>query len=127
MTVPARLCAWPIRAYRLLVSPLLPARCRFAPTCSTYALQALEQHGAARGSWLALRRLGRCQPFNPGGHDPVPPPATRVRRRASAASRAGRDDAVGSPTPPRPRSLATHRTDVPRAPRPTVADLGALS
>lgn len=127
MTVPARLCAWPIRTYRLLVSPLLPARCRFAPTCSTYALQALEQHGAARGSWLALRRLGRCQPFNPGGHDPVPPRATRVRRRASAASRAGRDDAVGGPAPPSPRSLAPHRTDVPRAPRPTAADLGALS
>jgi putative membrane protein insertion efficiency factor len=65
--------ALPLRLYRLVVSPLLGQRCRFAPTCSRYALDALEQHGAIRGSWLAVRRVGRCHPWHPGGHDPVPP------------------------------------------------------
>jgi putative membrane protein insertion efficiency factor len=58
--------------YQRLVSPLLPAACRFAPTCSEYARQAVLEHGLARGAWLAVRRLGRCHPFNPGGYDPPP-------------------------------------------------------
>ncbi|GAC1439279.1 MAG: hypothetical protein NVSMB55_00240 [Mycobacteriales bacterium] len=62
-----------IRGYRRAVSPLLGPRCRFAPTCSAYAHDALVRHGARRGGWLALRRIARCHPFNPGGHDPVPP------------------------------------------------------
>ncbi len=62
-----------VGAYRRWVSPLLGERCRFAPSCSAYAQQALTEHGAARGSWLTLRRLARCHPFHPGGHDPVPP------------------------------------------------------
>ncbi|MCA1712499.1 MAG: membrane protein insertion efficiency factor YidD [Actinobacteria bacterium] len=62
-----------VTAYRRFVSPLLGPRCRFAPSCSAYALEALTVHGAARGGWLALRRIGRCHPFNAGGHDPVPP------------------------------------------------------
>jgi putative membrane protein insertion efficiency factor len=62
-----------VRGYQRLVSPLLGPRCRFAPSCSAYAVEALARHGAARGSWLALRRIARCHPFNPGGHDPVPP------------------------------------------------------
>jgi len=62
-----------IGAYRRWISPLLGERCRFAPSCSAYAQQALVAHGAARGSWLAVRRLARCHPFHPGGHDPVPP------------------------------------------------------
>ena len=61
-----------IRGYQLWVSPLLPAACRYYPTCSAYAIQALEKHGAARGTWLALRRIARCHPFRPGGYDPVP-------------------------------------------------------
>jgi putative membrane protein insertion efficiency factor len=61
-----------VRAYRLLVSPLLPPSCRFHPSCSAYALGALERHGALRGSWLTARRLARCHPFHPGGIDPVP-------------------------------------------------------
>ncbi len=61
-----------IRAYQLAVSPLLGPRCRFHPSCSQYALEALTRHGALRGSWLALRRLARCHPFHPGGYDPVP-------------------------------------------------------
>jgi putative membrane protein insertion efficiency factor len=62
-----------VTAYRRLLSPLLGQRCRFAPSCSAYALEAVTVHGAGRGSWLALRRIGRCHPFHPGGHDPVPP------------------------------------------------------
>jgi putative membrane protein insertion efficiency factor len=61
-----------VKAYRRLLSPLLPRACRFHPTCSAYALEALSRHGAARGSWLTLKRLGRCHPFHPGGLDPVP-------------------------------------------------------
>ena len=61
-----------VRAYRLVVSPGLPAACRFYPSCSAYAETALRRHGAARGSWLTARRLARCHPFHPGGIDPVP-------------------------------------------------------
>jgi len=62
----------PIRGYQRWIRPLLPPACRFAPTCSAYALEAVERHGAVRGSWLALRRLLRCHPYHPGGFDPVP-------------------------------------------------------
>ncbi|HYU56987.1 MAG TPA: membrane protein insertion efficiency factor YidD [Actinomycetota bacterium] len=72
-TIPARALQMPVRAWRL-VSVHLPPRCRFEPSCSEYALGALDRHGAARGSWLALRRLARCHPWHPGGFDPVPPP-----------------------------------------------------
>lgn len=61
-----------VRGYRLLLSPWLGSSCRFEPTCSVYALQALELHGAARGSYLTVRRLARCHPWCVGGHDPVP-------------------------------------------------------
>ena len=69
----ARLLLVLISGYRRWLSPLLGPRCRFAPSCSAYAAQALLLHGAGRGSWLALRRVARCHPFHPGGHDPVPP------------------------------------------------------
>jgi len=69
-----------IRAYQLLISPWLGPRCRFYPSCSTYALEALEQHGLARGGILALRRLARCHPGCAGGYDPVP---VRTRPLAS--------------------------------------------
>jgi uncharacterized protein len=63
----------PIRVYRRFISPLKPPTCRFYPTCSEYALEAIEVHGALKGTWLAARRIGRCHPFHPGGIDPVPP------------------------------------------------------
>lgn len=63
-----------IRAYQLVLSPFLGANCRFHPSCSEYAREAIESHGAARGSWLSLKRLGRCHPLNQGGSDPVPDP-----------------------------------------------------
>lgn len=69
-----------VRAYRLLLSPWLGSACRFEPTCSVYSLQALEQHGAAAGTWLTLKRLARCQPWCAGGHDPVPEQAPRAIR-----------------------------------------------
>lgn len=61
-----------VRAYQIVLSPLLPAACRYHPTCSHYAIEALQKHGAVRGSWLAVRRIARCHPFRPGGFDPVP-------------------------------------------------------
>jgi len=61
-----------IRVYQVAISPMMAPRCRFYPTCSSYAREAIEQHGAARGGWLALKRLGRCHPFQPGGVDEVP-------------------------------------------------------
>lgn len=67
-----RLVVLPIKGYRRFVSPLLPPTCRFTPTCSTYAIEAVERYGVMRGGWLALRRVGRCHPWNPGGFDPVP-------------------------------------------------------
>ena len=68
----ARLLMALVRAYRLLLSPWLGSACRFEPTCSVYALTALERHGAARGSYLTVARLLRCHPWCAGGHDPVP-------------------------------------------------------
>ena len=61
-----------IRIYQAVARPLMPPLCRFHPTCSDYALQALHVHGAGKGSWLAVRRVCRCHPWNPGGFDPVP-------------------------------------------------------
>ena len=72
-TLGARVLVLPVIAYRRWISPALPARCRFYPSCSAYALEALAVHGAWRGLRLTLWRLLRCQPFHPGGYDPVPP------------------------------------------------------
>lgn len=62
-----------VRLYQYLISPLTGPRCRFHPTCSHYAIEAVQNHGPLRGSWLAVRRLLRCHPLHPGGYDPVPP------------------------------------------------------
>lgn len=72
MITPRQLCMWIIRAYQLGVSPMLGPRCRFYPSCSSYAHTAIERYGVLRGSWLGIRRVLRCHPFREGGYDPVP-------------------------------------------------------
>lgn len=78
MNLLARLIALPVHAYRLLFSPWVGFNCRYQPTCSAYALEALEMHGPIKGSILAARRIGRCHPFGGDGYDPVP---KRSKRR----------------------------------------------
>ena len=83
-----------IRGYQLAIRPMLGANCRFFPSCSDYAREAIERHGAAKGAYLAARRIGRCHPFHPGGYDPVP--------CVSTDSPPGRSpSAVGQMRPPR--------------------------
>jgi uncharacterized protein len=72
MTPLAWVFALPVRAYRVVFSPWVGHNCRYQPTCSAYALEALERHGAAKGFWLTLRRIGRCHPLGSSGYDPVP-------------------------------------------------------
>lgn len=72
MTPGARAATAVLRLYKAAVSPLLPRACRYEPTCSVYAREAIERHGLRRGAWLAVKRLARCHPFRPGGFDPVP-------------------------------------------------------
>jgi hypothetical protein len=68
-----------IRGYQWFISPLLGNHCRFYPSCSQYAREAIERHGAPRGVWLAIRRVARCHPWHPGGVDPVPEPSSKNR------------------------------------------------
>ncbi len=70
--VPKRAMLAVIRFYRRQISPSLPPSCRFTPTCSAYALEAIERYGALKGGWMAFLRILRCNPFHPGGYDPVP-------------------------------------------------------
>ncbi len=72
MSNAARVMVWLIGMYRRAISPALPRRCRFEPTCSAYTMEAVREHGALRGLGLGLRRISRCHPLNPGGVDPVP-------------------------------------------------------
>lgn len=67
-----RILLWLIRFYKRRISPSLPPACRFTPTCSEYAYQAIARHGALKGGYLAVRRILKCHPFHPGGYDPVP-------------------------------------------------------
>jgi putative membrane protein insertion efficiency factor len=71
--LPVRAALAALRAYKLLLSPLFTGACRFHPSCSTYAAEALRAHGLVAGTWLAVRRLARCHPFGGSGYDPVPP------------------------------------------------------
>jgi putative membrane protein insertion efficiency factor len=84
----ARVVLGLIGAYRLLLSPLVGGACRYLPSCSAYAEEAVRQHGAARGSWLALKRVARCHPFGGFGFDPVPP-ATGNPGRPAPPARSG--------------------------------------
>ncbi|WP_083250952.1 membrane protein insertion efficiency factor YidD [Acidihalobacter aeolianus] len=68
-----------VKAYRLLLSPFLGQHCRFQPTCSVYAIEALEEYGAIKGTWLAVKRLSKCHPWHPGGYDPLPNHSTQQR------------------------------------------------
>jgi uncharacterized protein len=86
-----------IGAYQRYVSPFLGNRCRFHPSCSVYAKTAIETHGALRGSWLALRRLVKCQPFHPGGFDYVPPATGRVKPGGKGYGEMVRAGRVGPP------------------------------
>ena len=86
----ARVLLAVVRFYRTAISPALPPSCRYTPSCSAYALEALERHGAGRGSWLALRRLLRCHPFHAGGHDPVPPPVGSAEKVTTVTRRPAR-------------------------------------
>ncbi len=72
MTLLAHLLALPIRGYRLIFSPWVGFNCRYQPTCSAYALEALDKHGGLKGSWMAARRIARCNPWGSCGYDPVP-------------------------------------------------------
>jgi putative membrane protein insertion efficiency factor len=72
LSIPVRLSLRLLRAYKLLISPYFAGSCRFLPSCSDYAAEAIARHGVARGYWLAARRLTRCHPFCSAGHDPVP-------------------------------------------------------
>ena len=76
-TLAARALTVPIVFYRRFISPLFGPVCRYQPTCSAYALEALRTHGALRGGWLTVRRIARCHPFHAGGYDPVPPRKSR--------------------------------------------------
>jgi putative membrane protein insertion efficiency factor len=69
---PAHLAIWLIKGYQLLISPVIGSNCRFSPSCSHYAVQALTRYGFLRGVWLSVRRVLRCHPWHTGGHDPVP-------------------------------------------------------
>ena len=71
-SVPVRIATGLVQVYRVVVSPFFPPSCRYTPTCSEYALEALRRHGVLRGGWMTVRRIGRCHPWHPGGHDPVP-------------------------------------------------------
>jgi len=70
--LPRRIAMLLIRAYKAFISPLFPPACRFTPSCSSYALTSIERYGLLKGGWLAAKRIGRCHPWSPGGHDPVP-------------------------------------------------------
>ena len=86
----ARIVMAVIRVYQRILSPILGGRCRFHPSCSHYGYEAVATHGALRGGWLALKRIGRCHPWNPGGYDPVPPVTTSTMEAVGGPDGRGR-------------------------------------
>jgi putative membrane protein insertion efficiency factor len=101
---PARVLLAAVGFYQRAISPAFPPRCRFQPSCSAYAAEAIEVHGAGRGSWLALRRLAKCAPWHPGGVDLVPPPAGTAGPPHSSCTAA-----ADPTTPPAPPADGTRR------------------
>jgi uncharacterized protein len=101
-----------IRFYSRAISPALPPRCRFYPTCSAYAAEAIERHGAARGGWLAVRRIAKCAPWHPGGVDLVP----GTERDGTAAHDHSSSSAVPMPAPVPSPGADTHRRPSPATP-----------
>jgi hypothetical protein len=99
---------WVVRLYQRLISPLRPQTCRFHPSCSAYAVEALERFGPLGGGWLAIRRLGRCHPWTPGGVDPVPMTWAERNSWTPEDYRPPGDDAGSEPRPG-----TTHRIDHP--------------
>ena len=99
-----RLLVAVLRGYQRWISPALGPRCRFAPSCSRYAVEALERHGLLRGTWLTVRRVARCHPWNPGGHDPVP---------GTPGARSARMDATSPETPDASPDLRPRRAGAP--------------
>ena len=98
-----------VRAYQVLLSPLLGGHCRFEPSCSRYASACLETHGAWRGSLLSMLRLCKCHPFHAGGYDPPPPPRTAappMTASAGAQPRTSSSQSTSSPAPPSPAPLS---------------------
>jgi putative membrane protein insertion efficiency factor len=89
--LPRRLLVGLVTLYRLLVSPVLAPSCRYWPSCSEYAIEALRSHGAVRGSWLTARRICRCHPWSAGGVDPVPPAASPSKVERTCQCGPGRD------------------------------------
>ena len=99
--------------YSRAVSPALPARCRFYPTCSAYAAEAIARHGAGRGLWLAVRRLGKCAPWHPGGVDLVPERSTAPPARGTAVGSHSSSTAVGPSGVPPLGDRTTHTATLP--------------
>jgi uncharacterized protein len=100
-----------LRAYRFAISPLYGQVCRYHPSCSAYALEAVTRHGSLRGGWLAVRRVGRCHPWAAGGYDPVPGTAPLLDSPAQPAAQPAAHPQAGSPaTPEAPEPASPHQT-----------------
>jgi len=115
-SLPTRVLVLMITFYQRFISPALPPSCRYFPSCSSYALEALLKHGAWRGSWLAVRRIGRCHPWHAGGYDPVPPARERGGRFDSSS-----DVNSAGQSATDPHTAATSAVEIPPA-RPANAE-----
>ena len=124
-SLPTRLLVGPIRFYQRFISPLFPPTCRYEPSCSSYAVEALQTHGALRGSWLAVCRIGRCHPWHDGGYDPVPAPretaAPRVRERVGGPGSSVSVNSVPDPCETGQDASANPAANIPDA-RPATAE-----
>ncbi len=110
-----------IRFYSRAISPALPPRCRFYPTCSAYAAEAIERHGAARGTWLAVRRLAKCAPWHRGGVDLVPPGTTDADRASSTTAATS-----AATSPQHGQQPSTTPTTAPTSPRAPQQEAGVV-